>query len=63
MIFVMALLYVLIAMILQNIYGTHGNTPSQLREYIFNKSNKDIYVTNPNLLYQIPSLLNNEFEF
>ena len=46
-----------------NIYGTHGNTPSQLREYIFNKSNKDIYVTNPNLLYQIPLLLNNEFEF
>ena len=46
-----------------NIYGTHGNTPFQLREYIFNKSNKDIYITNPNLLYQIPLLSNNEFEF
>lgn len=46
-----------------NIYGTHNNTAEQLREYIFNKSNKDIYITNPNLLYQIPSLPDDEFEF
>ena len=36
-----------------NVYGTHGNTPYQLREYILNKSNKDIYITNPNLLYNV----------
>lgn len=36
-----------------NLYGTHGTTPSQLREYILCKSNKDIYQTNPNLLYNI----------
>lgn len=34
-----------------NIYGTHNTTSSQLREYILNKSNKDIFKTNPNLLY------------
>lgn len=34
-----------------NVYGTHNTTAEQLREYIFNKSNKDIYQTNPNLLY------------
>lgn len=34
-----------------NIYGTHNTTSSQLREYILSKSNKDIFKTNPNLLY------------
>ena len=34
-----------------NMYGTHSTTSAQLREYIFNKSNKDIFATNPNLLY------------
>lgn len=34
-----------------NVYGTHHNTSYQLRDYILNKSNKDIFVTNPNLLY------------
>ena len=34
-----------------NIYGTHNTTSKQLREYILNKSNKDIFETNPNLLY------------
>lgn len=34
-----------------NIYGTHNTTSSQLREYILNKSNKDIFTTNPNLIY------------
>lgn len=36
-----------------NIYGTHNTTSSQLREYILNKSNKDICITNPNLLYDL----------
>ena len=36
-----------------NIYGTHDTTSSQLREYILNKSNKDIFKTNPDLLYNI----------
>lgn len=35
-----------------NIYGTHNTTSLQLREYILNKTNKDIFVTNPNLLYE-----------
>lgn len=34
-----------------NTYGTHNTTSFQLREYIFNKSNKDIFKTNPNLIY------------
>lgn len=34
-----------------NTYGTHNTTSSQLREYILNKSNKDIFKTNPNLIY------------
>ena len=34
-----------------NMYGTHNTTASQLREYILNKFNKDIFKTNPNLLY------------
>lgn len=34
-----------------NIYGTHNTTSEQLREYILNKSNKDIFKTNPDLLY------------
>ena len=34
-----------------NVYGTHNTTSSQLREYILNKSNKDIFKTNPSLLY------------
>jgi hypothetical protein len=46
-----------------NTYWTHNNTPSQLRQYILDKSNKDIYITNPNLLYQIPLLPSDEFEF
>ena len=33
-----------------NIYGTHNNTIDQLREYILNKSNIDIYVTHPEIL-------------
>ena len=36
---------------LHNLYGTHNTTSEQLREYILNKSNKDIFQTNPNLLY------------
>lgn len=45
------------------IYGTHNTTASQLREYILDKANKDIYVTNPSLLYHIPLLPNNEIAF
>lgn len=33
-----------------NIYGTHNTTPDQLREYILNKSGKDVYVTHPQIL-------------
>ena len=33
-----------------NIYGTKNNTPDQLREYILNKSNIDIYITHPEIL-------------
>ena len=33
-----------------NIYGTMNNTPDQLREYILNKSNIDIYETHPEIL-------------
>lgn len=36
-----------------NVYGTHNTTSSQLREYILNKSNKDIFITNPDLLYDV----------
>lgn len=36
-----------------NIYGTHDTTSIQLREYILNKANKDIFITNPDLLYNI----------
>lgn len=36
-----------------NTNGTHNTTAEQLRNYILNKSNKDIYITNPNLLYKI----------
>lgn len=43
-------------------YGTHDITPNILREYILNKSNKDIYITNPNLLYHISSLQSDEFK-
>lgn len=34
-----------------NVYGTHNTTSIQLREYILSKSNKDIFKTNPDLLY------------
>ena len=33
-----------------NLYGTHDNTPEQLREYILNKSNIDIFETHPKIL-------------
>lgn len=33
-----------------NVYGTHNNTPNQLREYILNKSGVDIYQTHPEIL-------------
>ena len=33
-----------------NLYGTHNNTPEQLREYIFKKSNIDIFETHPKIL-------------
>ena len=36
-----------------NVYGTHNTTPHQLREYILNKSNRDIFITNPGLLYDV----------
>lgn len=36
-----------------NTYGTHNTTASQLREYILNKSNKDIFIENTNLIYDI----------
>ena len=48
---------------LHHTYGTHDITPDMLRQYILDKSNKDIYITNSNLLYNIQSLPNNEFEF
>lgn len=32
------------------IYGAKNNTPEQLREYILNKSNIDIYITHPKIL-------------
>lgn len=34
-----------------NIYGTHNTTAEQLKEYILNKSGKDIFKLNPNLLF------------
>lgn len=40
-----------------NIYGTHDTNASQLRQYILDKSNKDIYITNPDLLYDVSLLL------
>lgn len=33
-----------------NLYGTHNNMPEQLREYILNKSNIDIFETHPEIL-------------
>lgn len=33
-----------------NVYGTYNNTPDQLRTYILNKSNIDIYETHPEIL-------------
>lgn len=33
-----------------NLYGTHNNIPEQLREYILNKSNIDIFETHPKIL-------------
>lgn len=36
-----------------NINGTHNTTAKQLRDYILSKTNKDIYITNPDLLYNI----------
>lgn len=36
-----------------NVYGTHNTTSEQLREYVLNKSSKDIFKTNPSLLYNI----------
>lgn len=33
-----------------NLYGTHGKTIEELREYILNKSNVDIYITHPGIL-------------
>lgn len=34
-----------------NTYSTHNTNSYQLREYILNKSNKDIFKTNPDLIY------------
>lgn len=34
-----------------NLYGTHGTTADQLRAYIMLRSGKDIFQTNPDLLY------------
>lgn len=34
-----------------NVYGTHNTTSEQLREYILNKSSKDIFKEHPNLLF------------
>lgn len=48
---------------LHYVYGTHNITPDMLRQYILDKSNKDIYITNPNLLYKTPLLPSNELEF
>lgn len=36
-----------------NVNGTHNITAKQLRDYILNKSKKDIYITHPDLLYKI----------
>lgn len=44
---------------LHNLYGTSDITPDMLRQYILDKYKKDIYITNPNLLYHIPLLPNN----
>lgn len=33
-----------------NVYGTHNNTVDQLKEYILNKSNINIYITHPEIL-------------
>lgn len=33
-----------------NLYGTYGNTPEQLREYILNKAGRDIYLIHPEIL-------------
>jgi hypothetical protein len=41
-----------------NIYGTHNNTPSQLREYILNKSGIDIYKTHPEIVELIKTQQN-----
>lgn len=40
-----------------NIYGTHNTTSYQLREYILEKSNKDIFKSNPNLLYDFDNAI------
>lgn len=48
---------------LHHIYGTYDIIPDILRQYILDKSNKDIYITNPNLLYQTPLLPSDEFDF
>lgn len=42
-----------------NIYGTHNNTPEQLREYILNKSGVDIYSTHPEILHLVQTQQNN----
>lgn len=41
-----------------NTYGTHNNTPDQLREYILNKSGVDIYITHPEILQLIKTKQN-----
>lgn len=41
-----------------NIYWTVHNTPDQLREYILNKSGKDIYQTHPEILHLISTQQN-----
>lgn len=41
-----------------NTYGTHNNTPEQLREYILNKSGIDIYETHPEILQLIKTQQN-----
>lgn len=48
---------------LHNVYGTYNVNPLQLRQYILDKFNKDICITNANLLYKIPLLSNEDFEF
>lgn len=42
-----------------NVYGTQHNTPEQLREYLLNKANKDVYQLHPQILQLVNTIQNN----